>query len=122
VLSLQVHDQDGNLMLGTDTDLLGFDMGKVDGAGEVVVDIERMPLQGGIYPLTLQLRSRNGGVVYDQRDQLDRFEVMQPQRIEGRVHFELAASGSSAGPAAVAAGGDGSAADPAADPSVSTGP
>ena len=123
VLSLQVHDQDGNLMLGTDTDLLGFDMGKVDGAGEVVVDIERMPLQGGIYPLTLQLRSRNGGVVYDQRDQLDRFEVMQPQRIEGRVHFELAASGSSAGsrPEAVAAAGDGSGADPAADPSMSTG-
>jgi ABC-2 type transport system ATP-binding protein len=129
VLSLQVHDQDGNLMLGTDTDLLGFDMGKVDGAGEVVVDMERMPLQGGIYPLTLQLHSRNGGVVYDQRDQLDRFEVMQPQRIEGRVHFELMASGSSTGPRtkpdAVAETGSESGAeadaDPATDPSVSTG-
>jgi ABC-2 type transport system ATP-binding protein len=101
VLGLQVHDQDGNLMLGTDTDLLGYDMGKVDGAGEVVVDFERMPLQGGIYPLTLQLRSRDGGVVYDQRDQLDRFEVMQPQRIEGRVHFDVAATGTTHAPAAV---------------------
>jgi ABC-2 type transport system ATP-binding protein len=92
VCAIEVHDQDGNLMLETDTQLLDLPFGGQAGPGELLFEVERVPLRGGIYPITLSLRTADGGTIYDHRDQLDRFEVMDVSKGQGRVHFEVHAS------------------------------
>ena len=91
VFDLQVHDQDGNLLLATDTDLVGCYLNPLEGPGEVVFEFDQVPLQGGIYPLTFDVRSRDGGTIHAHREQLDRFEVMQRAGGNGRVHFPVRA-------------------------------
>jgi ABC-2 type transport system ATP-binding protein len=91
VFDLQVHDQDGNLLLATDTDLVGCYLNPLEGRGEVVFEFDQVPLQGGIYPLTFDVRSRDGGTIHAHREQLDRFEVMQRAGGNGRVHFPVRA-------------------------------
>ncbi|HXW34261.1 MAG TPA: hypothetical protein VEJ87_06755, partial [Acidimicrobiales bacterium] len=48
-----------------------------------------IPLLDGTYMVSLGLRSRNGGVVYDWREQEARFEVLNPGRSTGSVALDL---------------------------------
>jgi hypothetical protein len=91
VVAMELHDHDGYRLLGVNTDLLGVDLGRVDGNHEVVFRFGAVPLLDGEYAISLGIHTHDGGTEYDHRDQLERFSVMNPTRVQGRVHFDLTA-------------------------------
>lgn len=89
VFALELHDQDGNRLLGTNTDILGVDLGTVQGRGEVVFRFPTVPLLDGTYAISLGIHTLDSTVEYDHRDQLDRFSVVSGSRVQGRVHMPV---------------------------------
>ncbi len=89
VFGLAVHDVEGRLVFGTNTDFLGVEVGPVEGAGEVRFETDAVPLLDGTYLLTIGVHSHDEGTVYDWRDQQHNFEVMNPGRTVGQVHMGL---------------------------------
>ncbi|MBV8950286.1 MAG: ABC transporter ATP-binding protein [Actinobacteria bacterium] len=89
VFAINIHDQAGNLLLGTNTEILGVDLGTVRGSGEVTFAIERVPLLDGVYVVSLGIHSHDLGTSYDHRDQRDFLEVLNPLKTLGLVHFPL---------------------------------
>ena len=89
VFGLAVHDVEGRLVFGTNTDFLGVEVGPVVGRGEVRFETDAVPLLDGTYLLTIGVHSHDEGTVYDWRDQQYQFEVMNPGRTVGQVHMGL---------------------------------
>jgi len=87
VLALDVHDQDGNRLLGTNTTLLDLDLGTVQGEMWVVFELAQVPLLDGIYLVSVGAHTRDGGKEYDQRVQEVSFAVTSGGRAHGRVDF-----------------------------------
>ena len=91
VFSIALFDQEGNLLLGTNSDLMGDDPGTVAGDGTCVFSFERFPLLDGVYLLSVGIHSHDGGVIYDQRAEKDTVEVSSPGQEVGLVHFPVRA-------------------------------
>lgn len=89
VFSIAIHDQKGNLLLGTNTDLMDSDPGFVHGDGEMIFEFEQFPVLDGVYLVSIGLHSHDGGEIYDQRAEKDVIEVMNPGREVGLVHFRM---------------------------------
>jgi ABC-2 type transport system ATP-binding protein len=87
VVALTIHDQDGNRLLGANTELLGLDIGRVDGHFRVAFDLQRVSLLDGIYLVSVGAHSRSGERDYDQWAQKGSFTVVNPGRVEGLVDF-----------------------------------
>jgi ABC-2 type transport system ATP-binding protein len=83
VFGLAIYDVEGQLLLGSNTALLGQRVGPVLGAGEVRFTLEGVPLHDGSYPVTIGIHSPDEGVVYDWWEQRERFAVMSPGRAAG---------------------------------------
>jgi ABC-2 type transport system ATP-binding protein len=86
---IQIDNQEGLLLFGTNTTLLGMQVAVPAGPGEVVFELERVPLLDGTYLVTLAAESRDGGVVYDWHEQRYSFSVMNPSRTPGQVAFPI---------------------------------
>jgi ABC-2 type transport system ATP-binding protein len=89
VFAIALHDQAGNLVYATDTEILGEHHDVVQGAGSFTFSFASVPLLDGTYLVSVGVRSRGGAVVYDWRDQQARFEVMNPGRATGMVALEV---------------------------------
>lgn len=101
IFALEIHDQDGIRLLGTNTEQLGLPLGVEPGPGEVVFDLLEVPLLDGMYAVSLGIHDTNG-VEFDHRDQLERVAVESHGRLSGRVAFPVrVARRSAAGDAAV---------------------
>jgi ABC-2 type transport system ATP-binding protein len=89
VAALEVYDPRGNRLLGTNTDLIGVDLGVVSGATRVTFAFAGVPLLDGTYDVALGVHTHDGGLEYDHREGVDRFSVMNPGRTQGLVHFGI---------------------------------
>jgi ABC-2 type transport system ATP-binding protein len=89
VFSIAVFDQEGTLLLGTNSDLVGADPGGVEGDGTCVFSFERFPVRDGVYPVSIGIHSHDSLVIYDQRAEQDVIEVASETRDVGLVHFPL---------------------------------
>jgi ABC-2 type transport system ATP-binding protein len=89
VISLNVHDQNGVFVHGTNTSILGIPVGTVSGATSFRFDIASVPLLDGVYDLAIGAHTTDGGVLYDQRDQAGRFDVLSGHHSEGVVAFDV---------------------------------
>jgi len=87
VFSIEVHDNDGQLVFASDTEAIGQHIDLPAGGGRADLAFDRVPLLGGAYSVSIAIKSR-GGVVYDLREQ-EGFEVMNPGRSRGTVALEL---------------------------------
>jgi ABC-type polysaccharide/polyol phosphate transport system ATPase subunit len=85
--AIDILDPEQHLVFGTDTETEG-PLPPVKGAGAVCFDFPRMPLLDGTYTIAATVSTRTGGAVYDRRDHLDSFSVMQPSRRRGRVELD----------------------------------
>lgn len=84
----EVRTEDGSLVYGTNTQDLVQPIHWVDGVGAVCFDLPRVPLLDGTYLVAVAATTRTGGEVYDQRFELDRFQVMQPGTERGAVALD----------------------------------
>jgi ABC-2 type transport system ATP-binding protein len=89
VVGLAVHDMEGRLLFGWNTDTMGLDLGRVDGRGEISFSIAAVPLLDGTYPVTIGLHSHDHATVYDWHEQRERFEVMSPSRSAGVLELSV---------------------------------
>lgn len=89
VFAVDVYDDQGQLVFGSDTGVLEQYFDLPTGGGRADLSFERVPLLEGNYTMSIGLRNR-AGVVYDLREQ-EKFEVMNPGRSRGRVALELRA-------------------------------
>ena len=96
VFALNITDQDGHLMVGLNTDVIDAPVAFVQGSGEVVFDLERIPLMDGDYEVSLGIHSHDGATEYDHLEGEHRIQVMNPTRTIGRVHFDVAVTHSPA--------------------------
>lgn len=85
VLAIEVRNFRGETMFSANTDTLGTPLDTISGNGALRIDLERVPLLDGTYPVSLQLRHRHDGKVLAMREGLDSFEVMSNSRVEGQV-------------------------------------
>jgi ABC-2 type transport system ATP-binding protein len=88
VVAVSVHGPMGQLVYSTNTSLHGVDLGTVTGRKVVTFDFSGIPLMDGTYPVTFGVHTR-GGLVYDNWEQLRRFEVAAPGRDIGLVRLPM---------------------------------
>jgi ABC-2 type transport system ATP-binding protein len=89
LFGIAIHDENGNHLFGTNTEVLGVDVPPADGDGEMSFEFHRVPLLDGTYLVTLAIQSVDEGTVYDWREQQAHFEVMNPSRTGGLVSFPI---------------------------------
>jgi ABC-2 type transport system ATP-binding protein len=91
VFSLEVRGDNGNMLMRTDTSIIGarFDLPK--GVGTIHFGIEKMPLLDGNFTYALGIQSRSG-VLYDWLEQAGSFEVMNPGKATGVIDMAVRAA------------------------------
>jgi len=89
IFGISIHSSGGELIFQTTTQDQNIDLGPISGSGEVVFDFAGVPLLDGEYALTFEVRGADTGTVYAWREQVDRFEVMNPGREVGMVAMPL---------------------------------
>ena len=89
VFSIAIYDQDGKMLLGTNSDNTGDDPGRVAGTGSCRFAFSRFPLLDGIYNVSIGIHSHDSETIYDQRAEKDTIEVMSQGREVGLVHFPM---------------------------------
>ena len=87
VFAVEIHDQEGELVFASDTEILDRPFDVPVGAGRADLSFEHMPLLDGTYSVKVEMKDRLG-IVYDSREQ-EGFEVMNPDRSRGSVALEL---------------------------------
>jgi ABC-2 type transport system ATP-binding protein len=91
VFSLEVRDGNGNMLMRTDTSIIGSRLDVPKGVGTMHFGIEEMPLLDGAFTYAIGIQSRNG-VLYDWRELAGQFEVMNPGRATGVIHMPVRAA------------------------------
>jgi hypothetical protein len=89
VCGIAVYDNKGWMLFGWNTDILGVDLGTIEGSGEIAFAIREMPLLDGTYPVTVGLHSHDEATVYDWSEQRYNFEVMSPTRAAGVIQVDV---------------------------------
>lgn len=89
VFAINIHDQEGNLLLGANSDVLDSRIDHVEGNGEASFVLDSVPLLDGTYKVSLGIHTHDGGREYDHREELDAFQVMHPGEVVGLVHFPM---------------------------------
>ncbi len=89
VFGIAVHDVEGDLVFGANTDILGVPVDRIDGEGTVSFETEATPLLDGTYLITIGVHSRDEDTVYDWQEQRHQFQVMNPTRVVGQVALGL---------------------------------
>ena len=87
VFALEIHDQEGKLIFGSDTEILDRPFDAPVGAGRADLSFEQMPLLDGTYSVKVDVKDRLG-ILYDSAEQ-GSFEVMNPDRSRGTVALQL---------------------------------
>jgi ABC-2 type transport system ATP-binding protein len=90
--SIAIYDLEGTLTFGTDTEILAQPFDVARGPGTLQFRFAQVPLLDGTFMLNIGFRSRNGGVVYDWREQGARFEVLNPGKSTGAVSLDVEAT------------------------------
>ncbi len=92
VISLTVHDQNGTFVHGTNTDVLEMDVPTIAAPTTFRFDIAEVHLLDGVYELSIGAHTADGGTLYDQLNQVARFDVLSGSRAEGVVALAMRVS------------------------------
>jgi hypothetical protein len=89
VLDLEVTDNEGRVLYHVDTDSLDVRIAPIDGHGSIRIDIGRIGLLDGEFPINLKLIERSTGRMLDWKERAASFEVMNNTRANGTVAFDV---------------------------------
>jgi ABC-2 type transport system ATP-binding protein len=88
VFAINIHDTEGRLLYGANTDFLGPGPLRVHGDGWVTFTFPSVPLFDGTFIVSLGIHSQDIGTIYDQLDGRHTFTVMNPTRLVGLVALD----------------------------------
>jgi len=86
--AFEIADLQSKIVFGTDTQTLEQPIAQVKGVGAVCFDLPRVPLLDGTFTVAVTATTRTGGEIYDRRDHIDGFQIMQPGRQRGTIALE----------------------------------
>lgn len=89
VFAINIVDEEGRLMLGTNSDIANARIDFVKGRGEVVFDLAEVHLLDGDYGVSVGIHTHDVGEEYDHSAGHHRIQVMNPTQTVGRVHFPM---------------------------------
>jgi ABC-2 type transport system ATP-binding protein len=89
VLDLEVIDNEGRVLYHVDTDSLDARIAPIDGNGSIRIDIGRIGLLDGEFPINLKLIERSTGRMLDWKERAASFEVLNTTRADGTVAFDV---------------------------------
>jgi ABC-2 type transport system ATP-binding protein len=89
ILDLEVTDNEGRILYHVDTDSLDERIAPLDGVCSLRVDIGRIGLLDGEFPINLKLIERSTGRVLDWKERATSFEVLNTTRANGTVAFDV---------------------------------
>ena len=92
IVAVTVYDMRGEMVFGSNNDLLGIEFPSIEGTGEIRFVFEGIPLLDGTYPVTVSFCSRDGAIVYDWHEQRYSFEVMNLGKGAGLVDVPVKVS------------------------------
>ncbi|MDG2232362.1 MAG: hypothetical protein P8L16_00960, partial [Ilumatobacter sp.] len=72
-----------------DTDSLDARIAPIDGNGSIRIDIGRIGLLDGKFPINLKLIERSTGRMLDWKERAASFEVLNTTRADGTVAFDV---------------------------------
>jgi ABC-2 type transport system ATP-binding protein len=93
VIGIGVYNVKGELVYGSNTEIEGQPVGRLEGPGEIVFAFDSVPLLDGSYDLTIGIHSPDESTVYDWWEQKSRFQVMNPTKKQGAVSLPLRIDG-----------------------------
>lgn len=68
VFGMAIFHNDGTHITGPNTQFAGLDMGRVEGKGWVLYEVERLPLLGGLYKVSVAVRNLADTEMFDSYD------------------------------------------------------
>lgn len=92
VVAFSIHDQNGVMVHGTNTDVLGIEMGTHPGPELLRFEIDELPLLDGTFSVTMGAHSADGTLLYHQLEQVEQFHVASGSRAAGVVALPTRAS------------------------------
>ena len=91
VFSLEIRDIDENLVMRTDTSIIGMVIDAPRGVSVMHFGIVGMPLLDGTFAFSLGIQSRDG-ILYDWQENAGTFEVMNPGKTTGFLRLNAHAA------------------------------
>ena len=92
VFGIAVYDIEGRMLFGTNTEILGVEVGRLTGPGKVTFSFANMPLLDGTYWVTIGVHSTDRATVYDWHEQEYEFQVMNPSTEPGLLYVPVKAT------------------------------
>ncbi len=68
VFGMAIHHNDGMHITGPNTQFAGLDLGRVEGKGWVLYEVERLPLLEGLYKVSVAVHNSKDSEMYDDHD------------------------------------------------------
>jgi ABC-type polysaccharide/polyol phosphate transport system ATPase subunit len=90
--TVAIHDDANELVFASDPDDPACSMEVPEGGGIVRFHFAEVPLLDGTYSVSVGVRSATETAIYDWKDQVTKFEVVNPSRATGRVRLPLEVS------------------------------
>ncbi len=87
--SIAIHDDANELVFASDPDDPTCALELPEGGGTVRFHFPEVPLLDGTYSVSVGVRSAVETAIYDWKDQVTKFEVVNPDRSTGRVRLPL---------------------------------
>ncbi len=88
VFGIAIHDTQGNLCFGTNSNLLGITTGKISDSGEVSLHLNNLPMPEGKFYITLAITSIEGEN-YHWLDHFLTFEINNNAKSDGFLHIPV---------------------------------
>jgi ABC-2 type transport system ATP-binding protein len=85
VVALDIHEGADRLLIGLNTDSLGLELPVLEGKGEVVFELESVPMSDGEYLVSVAVKDRTHALL-DWRERVDTLEVANPTRQDGAIY------------------------------------
>jgi ABC-type polysaccharide/polyol phosphate transport system ATPase subunit len=92
VVAFSIHDQNGVMVHGTNTDVLESPVDPSAGTRVVRFEIDRLPLLDGTFAVTIGSHSYDGMLLYHQLQHVERFHVRSGRRAAGVAALDVRAS------------------------------
>jgi ABC-2 type transport system ATP-binding protein len=89
VLDIEIADAEGEMLFHVDTDSLDQPLGVLDGRSSIRIQIGRIGLLDGQFPINLKLLERSTGRILDWKEPAASFEVVNTTRADGTVAFDV---------------------------------
>ncbi len=75
VFGMAIHHNDGTHITGPNTKFAGMDLGRVEGKGWMLYEVERLPLLEGLYHVSVAVHDTSGSEMYDDHDRAYQIRV-----------------------------------------------